>query len=42
MPDHSMPKSDEIEVALVQDVEDFTGLSNCSAKAFGDQIHDAM
>lgn len=42
MPDHSTPKSDGVEVALAQDVQDFTGMFNCAAKAFGDQINDAM
>lgn len=42
MPEHSTSTPDEIEVGLVEGVEDFLGLSNCAAKAFGDQIHDAM
>lgn len=42
MPEHTTPKQDEIEVGLVENAEDFLGMSNCAAKAFGDQTHDAM
>lgn len=42
MPAHNTPKPDEIEVGLVESVEDFLGMSDCAAKAFGDQVHDAM
>lgn len=42
MPEHNTPKPDEIEVGLVENAEEFLGMSNCAAKAFGDQIHDAM
>lgn len=42
MPEHNTPKPDEIEVGLVESVEDFLGMSDCAAKAFGDQVHDAM
>lgn len=42
MPEHNTPKPDEIEVGLVENAEDFLAMSNCAAKAFGDQVHDAM
>ncbi|CAN8101061.1 unnamed protein product [Discula destructiva] len=42
MPVHNTSKSEGVEVSVVQDVEDFAGLFDCSAKAFGDQIHDAV
>lgn len=35
-------KSGDVEIAVIQDAEDFAGFFNVSAKAFGDQIHDEM
>lgn len=42
MPEQNTPKPEDVEIAVVQYVEDFTGLFNCAAKAFGEQIHDEM
>ncbi|KAJ4397249.1 hypothetical protein N0V93_001473 [Gnomoniopsis smithogilvyi] len=42
MPEDSTPIANDIKVALVEDADDFLGMSNCAAKAFGDQTHDAI
>lgn len=40
MPELTAPKTDDLQIAVIQDAADFTGAFECCAKAFGDQIHD--